>query len=158
VQPRPNHGNSLENIGCLGRITQFTESYEGHYYLTLSGVCRFKIIEEVPLRQSFREAYIEGVEEDFAAGRGENDVDRDGLVKSLRAFLNQNNLDADWEDIKNTTTELLVNALAVMSPWGSLEKQALLEAKTLKERADLLIALSERAVQASKRPQSKTLQ
>jgi uncharacterized protein len=158
VQPRPNHSKSLENIGCLGRITQLNETHDGHYYITLTGICRFKIIEELPTRHAFREGYIEGMEEDFSPGRGENEVDREGLIKSLRAFLNQNNLDADWDDIKKTTTELLVNALSVMSPWGSLEKQALLEAKSLKERADLLIALSERAVQVSKRPQSKTLQ
>ena len=74
---------------------------------------------------------------------GEEEVDRDSLLKTLREFLDVNDMEADWDGIQRAPTEVLVNALCMMSPWGLKEKQALLEAPDLKSRADVLIALAE---------------
>jgi uncharacterized protein len=149
VQPT-HEGDGLHETGCIGKITSFSESGEGQYFITLNGICRFTIEEELPRRNAFREAVIKAKRSDFKSGVGEADVDRDALISALKGFLRLNNMDADWEDIKKTNTELLVNALSVMSPWGLREKQALLESDTLKHRADLLIALSERSVALDK--------
>ena len=75
--------------------------------------------------------------------RGEDDVDRDGLLRTFRAYLAANELEADWESVSRAENAMLVNALSMMSPYGAPEKQALLEAKDLKTRAEILIAVTE---------------
>jgi Lon protease-like protein len=81
--------------------------------------------------------------DDFIARKGEEQVDREKLLEALSAFLKANNLKTDWESIENAPNEALVNALAMMSPYGVSEKQALLEAPDLKSRAEILIAVTE---------------
>ena len=81
--------------------------------------------------------------DDFVARKGEDEVDREALLEALSAFLKANKLKADWEGIENAPNEALVNALAMMSPYGPAEKQALLEAPDLKTRAEILVAVTE---------------
>ena len=81
--------------------------------------------------------------DDFTARKGEDEVDRDSLLQALSDFLKANNLKADWDGIENAPNEALVNALAMMSPYGVAEKQALLEAPDLKTRAEILVAATE---------------
>ena len=81
--------------------------------------------------------------DDFIARKGENAVDRNALLRALGDFLKANDLKADWEGIDKAPNEALVNALAMMSPYGAAEKQALLEAPDLKTRAEILIAITE---------------
>jgi Lon protease-like protein len=81
--------------------------------------------------------------DDFIARKGEDDVDRKAVVDALAAFLKANNLKTDWQSVENAPNEALVNALAMMSPYGTAEKQALLEAPDLKSRAEILIAVTE---------------
>ena len=80
---------------------------------------------------------------DFINGYGEDDVDRPRLIAALRGYLNANDLNADWDRINSASSERLVNTLAVLSPYGAEEKQALLEADSLQARADALVALAE---------------
>ena len=88
--------------------------------------------------------------DDFIARKGEDEVDRKALLRTLSAFLKANNLKADWDGIENAPNEALVNALAMMSPYGAAEKQALLEAPDLKTRAEILIAVTEIELAKSK--------
>ena len=81
--------------------------------------------------------------DDFVARKGEEAVDRAALLEALSAFLKANNLKTDWDGIQSAPNEALVNALAMMSPYGSAEKQALLEAPNLKARAEMLVAVTE---------------
>jgi Lon protease-like protein len=81
--------------------------------------------------------------DDFTARKGEDEVDRASLLRALSDFLKANKLKADWEGIENAPNEALVNALAMMSPYGTAEKQALLEAPDLKTRAEILVAATE---------------
>ena len=81
--------------------------------------------------------------DDFTARKGEEEVDRKTLLRALSDFLKANELKADWEGVENAPNEALVNALAMMSPYGSAEKQALLEAPDLKTRAEILVAMTE---------------
>ena len=80
---------------------------------------------------------------DFTARKGEEEVDRGSLLRALSDFLKANDLKADWQGIENAPNEALVNALAMMSPYGTAEKQAMLEAPDLKTRAEILIAVTE---------------
>ena len=97
--------------------------------------------EYTPYRQC-RVAYAPFID-DFTARKGEDAVDRKSLLHALSDFLKANDLKADWEGIENAPNEALVNALAMMSPYGTAEKQALLEAPDLKTRAEILVAVTE---------------
>ena len=135
----------LYKIGCVGRITQIAETGDGRYVLQLTGVARFRVQEEIDGKTAYRRCRVsyEPFAADFIARKGEEEVDREGLLKALSAFQQANNLKADWEGIEKAPNEALVNALAMMSPYGPAEKQALLEAPDLKTRAEVLVALTE---------------
>ncbi len=135
----------LYKIGCVGRITQIAETGDGRYVLQLTGVSRFRVEEELAGDTAYRRCRVSYAPftDDFIARCGEEEVDREGLLKALTAFLKANNLKADWEGIEKAPNEALVNALAMMSPYGAAEKQALLEAPDLKTRAEVLVALTE---------------
>jgi uncharacterized protein len=150
IQPDAAHGGSAEKpglftIGCVGRITQLSESGDGRYLLELTGVARFRVVEELPVKTAYRQCRVTFAPfvDDFVARKGENAVDRAALLRALGDFLKANNLKTDWEGIDKAPNEALVNALAMMSPYGPAEKQALLEAPDLKTRAEILIAITE---------------
>ncbi|MXN65009.1 ATP-dependent protease [Stappia sp. GBMRC 2046] len=135
----------LRKVGCAGRIVAFQETGDGRYLITLTGIARFEVVEELKSVTPFRLASIsaERYADDFHSGHGENQVDRSALIKTLDDYLTANDLEADWESIRSAGTEVLVNALSMMSPYGPAEKQMLLEAEDLKARADALVALTE---------------
>ncbi len=151
IQPDPGHPGphpskpELFRIGCVGRITQIAESGDGRYLLELTGVTRFRVEEELAVGTPYRQCRVsyQPFIGDFTARKGEDDVDRKALLRALADFLKANNLKADWDGIENAPNEALVNALAMMSPYGSAEKQALLEAPDLKTRAEILVAVTE---------------
>jgi Lon protease-like protein len=135
----------LFRIGCVGRITQLAETGDGRYILELTGVSRFKVVEEMTVLTAYRQCKVDYFPfiDDFTARKGEDAVDRDALLAVLSDFLKANNLKVDWEGIENAPNEALVNALAMMSPYGPAEKQAMLEAPDLKTRAEILIAITQ---------------
>jgi Lon protease-like protein len=150
IQPDVAHASAadkpqLYKIGCVGRITQFAESGDGRYLIELTGVARFRVEEELKVATSYRQCRVTYAPfaDDFTARKGENAVDRTGLLAALTEFLKANDLKADWEGIEKAPNEALVNALSMMSPYGTAEKQALLEAPDLKTRAEILIAITE---------------
>ncbi len=132
-------------MGCVGRITQLAETGDGRYLIELTGIARFRVVEELAVATPYRQCRVTYAPfaDDFIARKGENEVNRDALLAALRDFLKANNLNADWEGIDKAPNEALVNALSMMSPYGTAEKQALLEAPDLKTRAEVLIAITE---------------
>jgi Lon protease-like protein len=151
IQPDPTHPGPdqakphLFRVGCVGRITQFAESGDGRYLIQLTGVARFRIDQELLADTPYRQCRVtyQPFTDDFIARKGEDEVDRKTLLRTLADFLKANNLKADWAGIENAPNEALVNALAMMSPYGAAEKQALLEAPDLKTRAEILVAVTE---------------
>ena len=151
IQPDPTHPGPdqakphLFRVGCAGRITQLAESGDGRYLIQLTGVARFRIEEELAVMTPYRQCRVtyQSFLADFTARKGEDEVDRKALLRTLADFLKANNLKADWDGIENAPNEALVNALAMMSPYGTAEKQALLEAPDLKTRAEILVAVTE---------------
>jgi Lon protease-like protein len=149
IQPDTAHGEadkpSLFKIGCVGRITQLAESGDGRYLLELTGIARFRVEQELPVKTEYRQCRVTYAPfaDDFVARKGEDAVDREAVLTALRDFMKANNLEADWEGIDQAPNEALVNALSMMSPYGPPEKQALLEAPDLKTRAELLVAITE---------------
>ena len=136
---------ALYKVGCVGRITQMAETGDGRYLLQLTGISRFRVVQELPVTTPYRQCRVSYAPyaDDFIARKGEDEVDRDAVLRALSDFLKANNLKTDWEGIENAPNEALVNALAMMSPYGAPEKQALLEAPDLKTRAEVLVALTE---------------
>jgi Lon protease-like protein len=162
IQPDVTHSHSqakpaLFRVGCVGRITQLAESGDGRYILELTGVARFKVVEEITALTPYRQCKVDFFPfvDDFTPRKGEEYVDRDALLAVLTDFLEANNLKVDWEGIESAPNEALVNALAMMSPYGPAEKQAMLEAPDLKTRAEILIAVTEMDL-ARKRTSSDT--
>jgi uncharacterized protein len=150
IQPDTGHpGNeqkpNLYKVGCVGRITQFAETGDGRYLLQLTGVARYRLEQELPVTTLYRQCRVafEPFADDFVARKGEDAVDRKAVLHALTGFLKANKLKADWKGIEQAPNEALVNALAMMSPYGSAEKQALLEAPDLKTRAEILVAVTE---------------
>lgn len=140
-----NNHNDLCDIGCAGRIVSYSETGDGRYVITLVGISRFSIARELEVVTPFRQIITDwsSYKNDLQSDESGDQVDRDGLLKTFKSYLEVNNLDADWDSIESTETDILVNALSMMSPYGAAEKQALLEADDLKIRADTLIAITE---------------
>jgi Lon protease-like protein len=145
AHPGPENRPNLFKVGCVGRITQIAETGDGRYLLQLTGIARFRVEEELEVSTPYRQCRViyTPFVDDFTARKGEDEVDRESLLQALSHFLKANDLKADWEGIENAPNEALVNALAMMSPYGSAEKQALLEAPDLKTRAEILVAVTE---------------
>jgi len=147
----------LCTIGCMGRITQFSESGDGRYLLTLSGVTRFRILEELSATTPYRQCRIsvEGFSDLSEPRKGEDEVDRTALLRTFRDYLEANALEADWESVNRASNAGLVTALSMMSPWGPSEKQALLEAPDHAARAKTLIAITEIVLAGANAPSAR---
>lgn len=136
--------------GCAGRITAFGETDDGRYLITLTGLLRFQAAEELTLQDGYRR-----IRPDWSAFRGDLDGtgeaapdgrwDRGHLLEALRSYFTSAGLEGDWESIRKASDSELVTALAMLCPFDVREKQALLEAPTLDERAETMIALLEMA-------------
>ena len=135
----------LKKVGCAGRITAFQELDDGRVLISLSGIARFRVVLEDETDEPYRICRVDysDYENDLIIGYGEDEVDRAALLEGLRSYMAINKLDADWDAIAKAPTELLVNSLSVISPFGSEEKQALLEAEDLKLRAETLATLAQ---------------
>lgn len=153
-------GAPLRQTGAAGRITSYTETDDGRYLITLTGVCRFAVREEISTDRLYRCCAVDFApfEADLTEGTGEDEVDRSHLLKVLKTYLDANDLKADWQAIHKSSNEFLVNTLSMISPYGPEEKQALLEAKSLKSRAEVLVALAEMQLAARDDGSGSTLQ
>jgi Lon protease-like protein len=142
-------GPALSRIGCAGRITSCAETGDGRYMITLTGIARFRIVEEVGGDALYRQCRVSAVEfsGDFAEG-SDSPVDRSAVLRTFRAYLKAHNLDADWESVGQASNETLVNTLAMIAPFAAAEKQALLEAPDLRARAETLVAITELSLAA----------
>ena len=148
IQPRT-HENSnakppLFEIGGVGRITSYSETDDARFHIALSGLCRFRVAEELTVTTPYRQ--VRADYEPYASDLAEPDDEleegqRKRLIGMLRDYLDLRRLDADWESIKRAPPEHLINALAMICPFQPSEKQALLEAPSLSARAEALIAL-----------------
>ncbi|TNM60907.1 LON peptidase substrate-binding domain-containing protein [Aliirhizobium smilacinae] len=134
---------ALSSVGCLGRITSFAETGDGRYITSISGVCRFRLLDEADDSQPYRIFRFAPFMSDLSEEDDEGSVDRRELLRVFRAYLDANKLEVDWESVGRAGNRTLVNSLSMMSPFGPAEKQALLEAPDLRTRAETLIAITE---------------
>jgi len=141
----PRGRSPLQAVGCLGRLTHFEENSDGRYFVILEGVTRFRLVHELTVMTPYRQAVIsaEDFASDFTRDHGEEGVDRDRFIKMMRDYAEFADIELNWEEIEQTGTADLVNFCCMVSPYGAAEKQQLLEAATLEQRAETLIALTE---------------
>lgn len=137
----------LYRTGCAGRICQFEETDDGRYLIALRGICRFSVVEELDEVSGYRR-----VRANWSAFGGDLSPVTDGcqlnrtrLLSALRGYFDCQGIAADWEAVNEAPDERLVNCLAMICPFGTSEKQALLEAPDLAARAQVLTALVEMA-------------
>lgn len=145
IQPRDDSPSPrpLYDVGCAGRITSFSETGDGRYLITLTGTLRFRVASELQRGTPYRLASVDY--ENFIADAdpdpSEGLIDRERLFDAMRDYLSTERLSADWEAAVEAPTEALINSLAMGCPFAPNEKQALLEAPRLADRASCLITL-----------------
>ncbi|MGI9412535.1 MAG: LON peptidase substrate-binding domain-containing protein [Hyphomicrobiales bacterium] len=158
VQPSSDEGLAAEDdadakpeiypVGCAGRITSFSETSDGRILITLTGIARFRIEEEMATVTPYRICQVDfdTYTGDLKPGLDQEQVDRDRLLEVFRRYLAAHSLEADWDSVHRSSNETLVNTLSMISPYPPQEKQALLEAEGIVQRAEVLIALTEMAL------------
>jgi Lon protease-like protein len=138
-------GIGLQTIGCAGRITQFSETEDNRYMVTLSGISRFRVVSEVDGFTPYRRCEVNW--SSFGDDQLESDedlqFDRPRFLDLLGRYFDAQSLSADWETLKEADDELLINSLSMMLDFGSEDKQALLEAPSLSTRRETLVTLIE---------------
>jgi uncharacterized protein len=136
---------ALQKIGCLGRLTHFEENGDGRYFIILEGISRFEVVSEMTVMTPFRQCLIsaERFASDFEREFGQDAVDRARFLKMMRDYAEFGNFELNWAEIEKTGTADLVNFCCMVSPYGAKEKQLLLEAGSLEDRAETLIAMAE---------------
>jgi Lon protease-like protein len=150
VQPLPRNKKSgtLHDIGCAGRITSFSETDDGRYMLTLAGISRFRIAEKIESFSPYQKCAVNWDEfgDDLGPAEQDPEFDRESFMVLLQRFFAAQDLDTDWETLSDADDELLVNSLAMLCPLAPEDRQALLEAPSLKVRRETLTTLMDFAL------------
>ena len=144
LQPTGNDGR-LHSIGCAGKLTQFSETEDGRYMITLTGISRYRLDNEIEGFTPYRRFNVQwdGFEKDAEVPEQDIKFDRDGFFRLLRKFLEGEGLSTDWETLQQADNELLINSLSMMLDFDLEDKQALLEAPSLQTRRETLTTLFE---------------
>jgi uncharacterized protein len=147
-------GPGLYRVGCLGRVSSFSETDDGRLLITLTGLIRFTVDSELDMRHGYRRvrADYSRYEADLDPSPQPTAVEREKLVEALRSYFVCRQVDANWEAIRRMPDEVLVVTLAMACPFEPVEKQALLEAPTEAERAATLLALLQMGAAAAQTP------
>ncbi len=146
IQPREgNKGADLHTIGCAGRLTAFSETEDGRYMITLSGISRFRVLSEVEGFTPYRRCNVSWAGFDRDTGPAEQDpgLIREKFFPILRSFFESEDLRTDWDSLEEADDELLINSLSMLCPFDPEDKQALLEAPSLETRRETLVTLIE---------------
>jgi len=148
IQPKGEsgpHGPTLYDVGCAGRITSFMETGDGRYLVTLTGLCRFRLIEEAESATPYRQGRADWdfFDIDLHNDLSVNTIDRDEFLDIMQDYLSAEGLKTDWDAAASAPIDALVVSLAMGCPFAPNEKQALLEAMTVADRAECLMALME---------------
>ena len=143
LRPATPSGPALYRVGCVGRLSSFSETDDGRMLVTLTGLIRFTVKVELEMRRGYRRvrADLARFQADLDEAPAPGDLDRDGLVEALRAYFAARGFDANWEAIDEMPDEALVSTLSMVCPFDPAEKQALLEAPDTPERASTLLTL-----------------
>jgi len=164
IQPDPNmpadeSGEALFRVGCLGRLSSFSETDDGRMLITLTGLVRFTIAAELGLRHGYRRVRGDVTQYlgDLALERPPADIERDKILAALRGYFARRSVDANWEAIRGLSDDGLVITLAMACPFEPVEKQALLEAPDDADRAATLLALLQMGAAGPDQPAGRSV-
>lgn len=148
IQPNPGKDRgegTLHTIGCAGRVSQFSETEDGRYMITLAGVSRFRMVSDVEGFTPYRRASVswEGFDRDLEPTDQDNGFDRANFMKLLARYFEARDLRTDWDSLEDADDELLINSLSMLLGFEPEDKQALLEAPCLSTRRETLVTLIE---------------
>jgi hypothetical protein len=150
IQPYEGAGGAdrLHSIGCAGRLSAFSETEDGRYMITLSGVSRFRVLHEVEGFTPYRRCDVSwaGFERDRGSPEKDAGLDRGPFLDLLNRFFQAQGLSTDWDAVREAEDELLINSISMLCPFPPEDKQALLEAPTLPTRRETLVTLIEFAL------------
>lgn len=152
IQPydAPGAAGKLHSIGCAGRLSAFSETEDGRYMITLSGISRYRVLREVEGFTPYRRCEVSwtGFERDRGPVEKDEGLDREPFMALLSRFFRSRGLSTDWDSIRDAEDELLINSLSMLVPFEPEDKQALLEAPTLVTRRETLVTLLEFALRS----------
>jgi hypothetical protein len=164
IQPDPTlpeggNGPGLFRVGCLGRLSSFSETDDGRYLITLTGVIRFAIASEIDMRRGYRRVVgdFSAYHEDLVLDPPPIGVARDDLLTALRSYFTHRGFDANWDAIKRLPDDMLVITLCMVCPFEPAEKQALLQAQSEAERASILLALLQMGAMSQDTPGGRSI-
>ncbi len=140
---QPKQKSKLYDIGCIGKIVQFSEIEENKFFIELKGICRYKIINHTLSERKYRIAEVSYEEYSTDLNSKKTEIDKHQFLKPMKKYFDSKNIQTDWKIIDRAPIEVLVNSLAQSCPFTSIEKQALLEAKDIASRSNLMITLFE---------------
>ena len=140
---QPKQKSKLYDIGCIGKIVQFSEIEENKFFIELKGICRYKIINHTLSERKYRIAEVSYAEYSTDLNSKKTEIDKHQFLKPMKKYFDSKNIETDWKIIDKAPIEVLVNSLAQSCPFTSIEKQALLEAKDVVSRSNLMITLFE---------------
>jgi Lon protease-like protein len=145
---------ALYRVGCLGRLSSFSETDDGRLLITLTGLIRFTIDAEIRLHRGYRRVRgdFSRYADDLTSTRPSAEIERDKILTALRGYFARRNVDANWDAIRGLSDDGLVITLAMACPFEAVEKQALLEATTDADRAATLLALLQMGAASSDLP------
>lgn len=148
--PEKSEPSALQRIGCAGKITEFSETEDGRYLITLTGISRFTVKEELQKNTPYRQVRADwsGFSDDLAS-RGCLGLDRNHLHTLLKTYFVKEELECDWQTVEQTSDNKLITCLSMICPFDALEKQALLEAECCRTRGKMFIAMLEMAISNS---------
>lgn len=134
--------DKFHNIGCAGKITKFEEMVDGSFFVVLTGYCRFKLHEEVPTMRQYRRFSVsfEDYEDDLVVNPNP-DIDKLSLIEIIKEYAQKNSIAMDWDVMPNTPAFNIVTFFSMHLPFNDKQKQQLLEASTVEDRAGELSLL-----------------
>jgi Lon protease-like protein len=157
--PETDTGPALFRVGCLGRLSSFSETDDGRYLITLTGLIRFAITAEVEMRRGYRR--VRGDYTRYAADLDLTEravgIGRDAVLAALRGYFTHRGFEANWDAIRRLPDDMLVITLSMVCPFEPAEKQALLETPSDAERAATLLALLQMGAMAPDSPGGRSV-
>ena len=139
-----NYNNTVKpevfNVGCLGKIETYSKTVDGRYLINLTGLIRFKIINEIETNLPYRKFNVsyEDYFDDLEKIKFSDKINVIDLIDKTRKFFKVHQLSTDWKVVEKVDPDQLINSLSMICPFSISEKQTLLEAKNLIERNNLI--------------------
>jgi uncharacterized protein len=157
--PASDAGEGLYRVGCLGRLSSFSETDDGRLLVTLTGLIRFTVRAELGVRRGYRivRGDLSRYVEDLTLDRPPVGIEREAILSALRAYFTRRSVDANWDAIRGLSDDGLVITLAMACPFEAVEKQALLEAPTDVDRASTLLALLQMGAASADLPPGRSV-